>query len=235
MTTDLHIHPVQGIILRHLLFKPEARFAELNTTDLTNDHFTFHIKSLVEIGLIEKTAANTYCLTPQGKEFANRFDTDAPKVTVERQAKIGIAISCVKEEKGQTYYLLQQRLKQPYYGYWGFMTGKIKWGESVEETARRELQEEMGLTADIKLVSIKHKRDYNQQHELLEDKYFFRFRGDNPSGVLIDTFEGGKNAWKTKKEIKELPKIFHDLWQGIESLDGNAPFFTEENYTVEEY
>ncbi len=38
------IHEVQGSILRELLFHNGTNFASLNKLDLTNDHFTFHIK-----------------------------------------------------------------------------------------------------------------------------------------------------------------------------------------------
>jgi predicted transcriptional regulator len=67
------IHPVQGDILRVLLYTPDASFTELNGGTLSSDHFTFHIKRLVEIGLVEKTSDARYRLTATGKEHANRF------------------------------------------------------------------------------------------------------------------------------------------------------------------
>lgn len=221
--------------MRQLLFTPEARFAELNVTDLTSDHFTFHVQQLTEAGLIIKRETGKYALTNQGKEFTNRFDTDTKQVILEKQAKLGICLCCVKEEGGQTYYALQQRLKQPYYGYWGFMTGKIKWGESVQETAHRELEEEMGLKADLELITIKHKIDTSPDGTLLEDKYFFIFRGTNPQGTLIESFEGGKNAWMTRKEIEALPVVFHDLEETLNDFDRTSLKFIESNYMIENY
>ncbi|HEY1074642.1 MAG TPA: NUDIX domain-containing protein, partial [Patescibacteria group bacterium] len=146
MKKDIQLHPAQLAILRELLYKPEARFSELNVTNLTSDHFNFHIQQLIHAALVEKSEGAKYKLTSSGKEFANRFDTDTPNnITIEKQAKIGVAVCCVDTQDGEIKYLLQQRLKQPYYGYWGCMTGKIKWGESVYETAKRELEEEMGV------------------------------------------------------------------------------------------
>lgn len=234
MKKEIQLHPVQIAILRSLLFKQGARFSELNTTDLSNDHFTFHIQQLLQAGLLSKDGVH-YSLTDEGKEFANRFDTDNPEVKVEKQAKLGVAICCVKQEDGVTKYLLQQRLKHPYYGYYGFMTGKIKWGESVYETAKRELEEEMGLTADLTLGAIKHKTDISKDETLLEDKYFFIFRGENPQGELIEEFEGGKNVWLSLEEIKQLPTVFHDLWEGLETLEKNEFVFEEKTYEVENY
>lgn len=238
MKQEITLHPAQVTILRELLFKPHARFSELNTTDLSSDHFTFHVKALVDGSLISKVDDN-YSLTPAGKEFANRFDVDSEVVKVEKQAKVGVNITCIKEEDGRRFFLLQQRLKQPYYGHWGCMTGKIKWGESVIETAKRELEEETGLTADLTMVGIKHKTDSDTNGNLLEDKFFFKFIGFNPKGELIENFEGGHNRWVEESEISKLSPVFQDLpevFTTIENyLDTKKLTFEEKTYTVENF
>ena len=108
---DIKIHEFQISILRELLFKPGARFRDLKKVDVTNDHFTFHVNHLIKEGLIIKQSGK-YSLTDQGKEFANRMDTDALKL--ERQAKLAIAIHAVRENKGVTEYLVHRRLKEPF-------------------------------------------------------------------------------------------------------------------------
>ena len=232
MTQKTDIHPLQADILKVLLFTPEARFSDLNVSRISTDHFTFHVKKLTELKLIEKTEENSYRLTIIGKEFANRFDVDTENVVLERQAKIGVLIGCVRGEGKDREYLIQQRLKQPYFGYYGFMTGKVKLGETVYETAERELQEEMGLAADLKLVGVRHKMDYDKDRRLLEDKYFYVFRGENPRGELQAEFNGGRNAWMTKDEISKLPKLFHDCMETIGLLDQGKFRFIESKYTV---
>ncbi|MDP1743753.1 MAG: hypothetical protein Q8L51_03105, partial [Candidatus Amesbacteria bacterium] len=66
-------HEVQLGILRQLLFKPESRFAELNTNKLDNNHFNFHLKRLVELVLVSKTDIG-YKLTSEGLNIANKLD-----------------------------------------------------------------------------------------------------------------------------------------------------------------
>jgi ADP-ribose pyrophosphatase YjhB (NUDIX family) len=230
---ELEIHPVQADILLVLLFKPVARFIDLNTTGMTTDHFTFHVKRLVKLGLIRKNKKNNYLLTPRGKEFANRFDTDS--VIVERQAKLGVLVICVKEVRGVLHLLVQKRLKQPYFGYYGFISGKIRWGEELSVAASRELKEEAGLSGDLELVGIEHKIDYSKDGKLLEDKFFYIFRVTNTKGKLINEFVGGKNEWLLEKEIRKLPNLFGDMLELIDVVKGKKFVFFEKKFKVKSY
>lgn len=233
MNTQLELHPVQATILRELLFKQSARFSDLNIKELSSDHFTFHISKLVDSGLVEKTKNNKYTLSTAGKEFANRLDTDNAKI--ERQPKVAVALIIVREHKGQKQYIIQQRLKQPYYGFHGVITGKIRWGETIYETAERELFEETGLHAKFTLKGIKHKMDYNNKNEILEDKIFLVCIGENYSGILKESFEGGKNMWVTEKELSELPDKFPDLHLLFEFIRSKEIMFHEGKYSVDKY
>jgi ADP-ribose pyrophosphatase YjhB (NUDIX family) len=234
MALEPELHPVQTGILRVLLFNPLARFSELNAHDISSDHLTFHVKRLVELDLIEKSDEQ-YRLTVRGKEFANRFDTDQPAMKVERQAKIAVSVGCVREKNGVREYLMQQRLKQPYYGLHGFVSGKMRWGETVLETAARELEEETGLVGTLTLVGIIHKMDYTSGGALLEDKFFFIVRADDVRGTLRTEFEGGRNFWLPKRDVLKLPNLFPDVEEVLEVRDGDDFVFLERKYTVERY
>jgi len=230
---ELEVHPIQADILLVLLFKPVARFVDLNTTGMSTDHFTFHVKRLVKLGLICKDKKNNYLLTPRGKEFANRFDTDS--VIVERQAKLGVVVICVKEVRDTLHMLVQKRLKQPYFGYYGFVTGKIRWGEELLVAASRELKEETGLSGDLELVGIEHKIDYSKDERLLEDKFFYIFRAEDTKGKLIKEFVGGENKWLSEKDIRKLPNLFDDMWELIGVIKGKKLVFFEKKFKVKSY
>lgn len=236
MTNTYNLHPIQLSILRVLLFRQHARFSELNTMHVSNDHFTFHVKRLVELGHIKKIDNNAYQLTTSGKEFANRLDVDnGEDIKIERQAKIGVLIVVTRELEGERQYLIQQRLKQPFYGMHGGVTGKIKWGEKVMDTARRELEEETGLSAKLILTGIKHKMDYSNDNDLLDDKYFYVFRGEAPEGKFIEDFEGGRNKWLTYSEIEQLDTLFDGFFETIKMIDTDEVEFTEDQYIVERF
>lgn len=232
MTLESELHPIQTAILRVLLFAPQVRFAQLNTLKVSTDHFTFHLKRLINLGLVAKQGLH-YTLTTSGKEAANRLDTDT--VTFEKQAKVGVLVVAVRQNAGHQEFLVQKRLKQPYYGFHGFITGKVRWGETLSEAAEREFQEEAGLTAHLKLVGVKHKMDYDTAGKILEDKYFFVFRAGHPTGKLLTQFEGGENLWLTEKEIMKLQNLFDGVDESLKMVQGRGLTFAEDKYTVSGY
>jgi hypothetical protein len=232
MKAKLEIHPIQADILMYLLFHQDSRFSQINENHVDTDSFTFHLKSLFDAGLIEKNDT-TYILTIKGKEFANRFDT--VKSEIERQAKLGVVVIAVKEEKGQQMYLMQKRLKHPFFGYLGFITGKITWGETMYQTAARELEEETGLHGRFQFIGMEHKMDYAPDNHLLEDKFFQVFRVTDITGSMKVDFKGGKNFWATREEIIKTKDKFDDVPFLIQNINSKYIFSQENKFIVSGY
>lgn len=228
------IHPIQAEIIKRLLLVQSARFAELKPVEVQSDQFTFHIKQLSEAGVIEKKDDGSYHLTPEGKDYANRFDIDSGVAKTEKQAKLGVLVIPTRKTENGLEYAMQERLKQPFFGFRGFVTGKIKMGESVIETAGRELEEEMGLSGDIEFKTVYHERIYSPSQELLEDKYFFICTAENTRGELIQEFPGGRNSWVPEADV-EKGQIFYDIADLLALAQTGSPAFSEKSYTVEGY
>jgi len=234
MSYEASAHEAQMKILRHLLLSPSAGFAELQKqTGLTSDHANFHIKKLVDVGYMHKDASDKYTLTRIGKEYANRMDTDDN--VIEKQPKISVAL-IVENDEGK--FLAQQRLKQPYYGFWGRPTGKIRWGETMEEAAARELMEETGLTAELSVAGFYHKMDYDRESgDLLEDKIFVLIYGKNPKGELVADDEGHHNEWLSDEDLAAKDKVFESVVKITKlARAGNANFMEHKyEYSNDEY
>jgi 8-oxo-dGTP pyrophosphatase MutT (NUDIX family) len=202
MSHEVEIHKAQTQILRELLFVDKAGFAKLQKpTKLTSDHFKFHIKRLVELGYVEKLPEGDYRLTTVGKEYANKLDTDSR--TLERQPKCAVILVVERPgNQGETQFLVQERLKHPYFGFWGFPGGKIRWGETIVQAAARELHEETGLSADLTHKGVYHEHVIEKESSrLLEDKIFHVFHGGNIQGELVPSFDSGNNAWMTLPQV----------------------------------
>ena len=223
---DAHIS--QMIILRTLLISQVSSFSDLvRATELTTDHANFHIKKLITAGMVQHVPKSygKYQLTRKGKEYANRMDTE--ELVIEKQPKIVVDIG-IERDDGK--FIFQERRKQPYYGYWGFPTGKIRWGETMLEAAARELMEETGLTADLRVVGIHHKLDYDENGEFLEDKYLVLVHGTNPQGTMTIENESHINHWLSPNEYRSLDKRFGDITETLNFLRSTESFVTETKY-----
>ncbi len=233
MSFEAKIHEVQTKILRELLFLPATNFAELQkASGLDSDHVKFHIKRLVELGYVEKQQGK-YRLSIKGKEYANKLDTDAG--VIERQPKVAVMLVLEREHGGKKEYLLQQRLKHPYFGFWGAPTGKVRWAESLLEAASRELKEETGLSGDFEHRGIYHERvRHGKTGEIVEDKIFHLMFCNQLSGDLVEQYDSGKNAWRTLEEMENEPKKYKSFMKEMMACINGKGELTEIIYEYDE-
>jgi 8-oxo-dGTP pyrophosphatase MutT (NUDIX family) len=224
MSHESRIHSAQTTILRELLFIPTAKFATLQkVTSLESDHVKFHIARLVDLGYVIKTE-QSYALTQIGKEYANKLDTD--KNQIERQPKSAV-ILVIENETGTL--LVQERLKHPYFGFWGFAGGKIRWGETILEAAARELMEETGLVATLQYRGVYHELTKSKETgEFLEDKIFQIVYGSRPRGELIVDFEGGHNEWLSEYDLANKDKKYKSFGLELSVAMGEQSFVEAE-------
>lgn len=114
---------------------------------------------------------------------------------------ISIAGVLLKNIKGQ--YLLVQERKTSVYGLWNWPAGHVDAGETLQEAAVREAQEETGLK--VKLVNSKPlyvgPGDRNTEHVV------HLFEGEVIGGKLkVQTDELLNAKWFSVDKIKELAK-----------------------------
>ena len=230
MAIEVKIHEAQTSILRELLFVKTAGYAELQKpTGLASDHFNFHIGRLVELGLVDKIGRGEYGLSIKGKEYANKLDTD--NKTIERQPKVAVLLAVEREVDGERQLLFQERLKNPYYGYYGFPTGKVRWGETLLEGAARELLEETELEADLEIMGLYHEHTFVEDNpEPMEDKLFFVVHCINVRGELMERFEGGRNVWMTPENARKLDKKYTSFETELEMITAGKIRFVEERH-----
>jgi 8-oxo-dGTP pyrophosphatase MutT (NUDIX family) len=191
------LHPLQIKILQKLLFSQSLRYSQMKPLeDIENNKFNFHLKKLMEDTFILKEGSQYY-LSDAGKEFANRIGTD---IKLNFQAKVSVIIVPIRNSKE---ILVHTRLKQPWYGRQGYMSGKVNLGETVYDAAKREFKEETNLEGDVGLFLIRHDVVFNKSTtELLEDKFLFCFVSRNPIGKL-HFLDEGKFEWINYKDLQK--------------------------------
>lgn len=205
----IDLHRAQASILYDLRHKQAARFSELMAqTTLTSDSFKFHLSKLVKLGLVNKRGDGRYELSRVGKEFAN--DLSESRHDIQKRPKLSMLL-VVKEvdPAGNERFLFQRRLRQPFYGYWGLISGPIPWGVEIEVAASHELKKQTDLEADFKVRGFRRQRDYEAvSGELLEDKLFAILIASNVRGDLKTDWPHGENEWLTPAELNSRRPIF---------------------------
>jgi len=196
---------IKKSILQKLIFNPELSFSQLWDRDVESNKFTYHLKTMLKDGLITKKG-DKYSLTKKGIDLVTYLDSI--KVEITKQPLVVVFCLVRKGNK----ILVHRRLKEPFYAYCGTPGGKVPFGETLIETAKRELREETGLEAkDGRLISIKSMRTFDKKtKELIHHHLGFLFEFTSFEGKLIKRTQAGENFWCGKSELKKLD-IFPEM------------------------
>lgn len=185
-------------VLRKLMHCEGMRFNELWGNESTSNRFAYHLKILVEDGLVEKRG-EVYCLSHEGKKFCTYVEGE----TGEKSKFPLLGILAVIYDEKNNKYLMMKRTKEPFYGVWGLVGGKMKFDDYIEECGRREVLEETGLDCDIELRGIFSSKTYCND-ELGYNHQMFVILARNPSGELKIGGREGEGVWMKLEEIEKL-------------------------------
>ncbi len=209
---NIKLHDYQKELIKKLTLRPGVRFNDLIIEGLESEHMNYHLKQLVSYGFVVKINSK-YDLTDSGKDYSNLIDSETE--LLEKQPKISIVIRGVRKNKsGEIEHLLTKRLRQPYFGKTGRITGKVRFGETLSQTAERELYEEAGLKAKILILEeIYRKMRKRKNGEWIQDVIFHIFLAKEFSGKLVEKTPFQENFWITKSEFYKRKDLdpFDDL------------------------
>lgn len=231
------LHKAQISILYGLRRSTSARFSELMApTGLESDTFKFHLSKLQKLGYVEKLSTGQYRLTSQGKEFANNLDSRV--LHIQKQPKLSLLIVATRSNGvNQELLLLQERHRNPYWGFWGFVGGPIPWGVPPEVAAAQEFKKQTNLDASFETRAFLRQRDYlAESDQLLEDKLFTILVAQGFTGALSNTWSGGRNAWMTTDMLRTKDKHFANTFEILEMLQQDITYRTSDiHYHKTEY
>ncbi|MFH1064414.1 MAG: NUDIX domain-containing protein [Candidatus Woesearchaeota archaeon] len=213
-------HPIQKKILLDLIHKPSATFAELLGTERDSSKFSYHLTKLESDNMIRKRDGK-YSLSDEGRKESAFIEGDTgSKALFPTFANVLIVRDGDK-------ILVQKRLKEPFYGYWGLISGKINFGFNIEECAKRDLEEETGLVAGkSRMMGINQAKTF-EDGKLIFHHMMFYVRLDDLSGELKNTTHKGENEWVTVEEFMRRER-FPDPWlHNVLNTDKFIHFETE--------
>jgi len=120
--------------------------------------------------------------------------------------KLATLCYLIDRKKNSTLMIYRNKKENDYHkGKWNGLGGKFNPGESPEECAIREIQEESGLK--VKSVTLKGFIAF-PMFDGVDDWYVFLFTAEDFTGELIDSPEG-KLEWIPNDKLTDI-----NLWDG---------------------
>jgi len=102
-------------------------------------------------------------------------------------------------------YLLVKRGKQPYMGYWSLPGGSQEAGETLQETAHRELKEETGLEATtLKFAKVRDRITYNENGNIEYHFVLATFVTHDAAGIAKAQDDADDIGWFSLDEMTNL-------------------------------
>lgn len=217
---ELKLHYFQKELIRKLVVNERLRFNQLLVDGLESEHMNYHLKQLIEFGLVTKQR-HSYTLSDSGKDYSNLMDDEMQ--TVEKQPKTSVIIRGVRlNEQGEIEHLLCRRLRHPYFGKVGRLTGKVRFGETMQKAVARELYEETGLYAkNYILENVYRKLRYREDGSFIQDVIFYTFLVKDFTGTFITKTPYQENLWLTANQVFNTNNF--DLYDDFEIIDTDQP------------
>lgn len=218
------MHHLQTQILYNLALHDGLKFSQLKPSDLESNQFMYHLKAVMAQGYVQKDDA-LYKLTAKGIRYVNSLSFELMSTRLQPVLKTMIF---AENDKGEQ--LLYRFNRQPLRGRVGFVTGKVHYGETLEQAAARELREKSGLSADLSFAGQINSRNYDGI-ELLTHTFYFVFRAIKPTGTLTKSDLHGESFWGTLSSYRdnELMPGLSQIYQYLIGPQSATPIEIETN------
>lgn len=227
---DIIDHVIQRDIVKKLVISGDSKYSELKPAKVESNLFMYHMNKLKKAGIVTKNG-NLYSLSTAGRTFVDRANLDKLKFRI--QPKI-ITILVLKSVKGN--YLILERLHEPHMNRKGFISGKIHYGERLEDSASRELKEKSGLEGiDLNLAGNICMRFLDKTHkETVSHTIGYVYTGtvyDEP--IITNNSQYWKSFWAKEEELygndtfkghKEILNLIKTNKMFIESFDFESDY-----------
>ncbi len=213
-------HYIQRDILRQLArtANNERSFGELKPSGIENNLFSYHLKQLVNDGLVI-WRQNQYRLSADGVRYVGAVSRT--NLDMLPQPKL-FCLLLLQNDAGE--FALHRRHAQPFVGSYTFPGGIVFFGETAQEVVNRQLNEKIGCiipTIDRGMASLR----LGDQHEVLSHSYahlfYGRVKGRPPLKAKDDRFAP---EWI---QVYDTPddELMPDVKAILAKLTGNQSYF----------
>ena len=228
MKSNASLHNTQRIILRSLQYATRARYSELqHAAESESDTFKFHLAKLRKLGYVLKASDGLYELTAEGKAFTERLDPQTGLSIAQPKSSMLLLARC------GDFVLAHQRLREPFYEFWGIASAPLLRGVPMKQAAQREFMKQTGIAAEFRPVGSYRMIDVTRGGRVLEDKLFTMLVSDLDRMPTPIGWSGGQSIWLKTPELLQKPRLF-PATVGIFEMIQTGVQFREDTFVYRE-
>lgn len=207
MNGTIQMHHIQKSIILSLARTSPLRFTDLKPPRIPNNTFSYHLKKLID-GDYVKLSDKGYVATRKALKLVV-FGVNAGKTP---STPVVITMIYIENQEGEI--LLLNRNHDPFQGWYGIPGGLIHLGESMEQSARRQLVEKALIVSDGQLeaagvLDFRYMQDETRDIFLhvIGFVYTYKFVGDRRD-LNDKVTRSGQLSWSKLGRNNILPEVY---------------------------
>lgn len=220
-------HHLQRSIVYKLAFTPSARFTELKPDTVDNKLFTYHLKKVVQEGLVIKSEDGVYTLTSEGRRVSTGALDREQSLITERPLS---ALFLIIRRKADNAWLFYRRGTHPLIGQVGFMHCLPSFMSTANEAASEQCEAKTGLIGEFTPLGggFVH---FFKNNELESYTHFTLLYCDDIKGELLIRDQKAEYFWETDPDFSTEGMIPTTVFLK-ELYTAKQPFFIEKTFHI---
>jgi len=204
------------LIFKQFLYKRSLKFSELEcSTQIRSNELAYFLQKLISEQILTKEETK-YTLTKEAEKYIPFFVDD------NKPSPLPVVLVAVHDNKTDKYLLIYRK-KRPYKDHWGLVGGRIKFDESIEQAAVRNIKTKTFLDVEFTSINAVVHETYREESDIKQGLILF-FVFTTP---LTKIKEKEDLKWFTLDEIKQLKIIPSDKWLFLNKLHSRVDVLSE--------
>jgi hypothetical protein len=218
-------HHIQKSIVYKLAFSEALRFSELKPDTLDNKLFNYHLKLVINAGLVKKDDNGLYSLTAEGRRVGVGV-LDKQFATLDRAHSVLFLIIRNKDKA----WLLFKRKTVPLLGEVGFMHVNPNAQVDVFTIAKNELLAKTDLSATFHYLGNGYFKIF-KDNEIESYTHFTVLVAEDANGELRQNNDKGEYFWQADIDSTKY-ELLPTALSLVEQYKTGQPFFIERTFNL---
>jgi hypothetical protein len=200
------MHEIQKILLKRLLIQNRQKYSVLTVGYDFDDNVVFHLKQLINKGLVKKDA-DKYLITVEGIKVITDYDLPTIEDTGYKTFFIGFLCNFGNE------FLIKEHPTETT-NFYNLPSGKPRFGEAIGDSLIRTFEANTGISLDesnFEFQSLHLKTIKTSQGEVLFDDAFTIYRVDVSQEQKEKMKLHNQVSWKSVGEIQKLSNRWPEI------------------------